>query len=63
MTVTADDRPAALMKAFVAARTAVHAAGGATGKWDGSLRKLLDADEYRSSVTPSALTDHSTFIA
>jgi len=47
ITVNADDRPQALLKAFAAARTAVHAAGGHTGTWDGWLRKQLDSDEYR----------------
>lgn len=56
MTVNAKDRPEALVKAFVAARTAVHTAGGQTGAWDGWLPKLLEADEYRTSVTPSSLT-------
>jgi hypothetical protein len=61
MTVNAPDRQGALMTAFVAARTAVHTAGGVTGTWDGWLQKLLDADEYRSSVAPSTLADHRTF--
>lgn len=55
MTVDADDRQDALMKAFIAARTAVHAAGGATPSWDGWLTKLLDSDNYRSNITPSFL--------
>ncbi|OBG92658.1 hypothetical protein A5697_06935 [Mycobacterium sp. E3251] len=53
MTVNADDRPGALFKAFVAARTAVHAAGGGTSEWDSWLPTLLDADDYRSSVSLS----------
>lgn len=57
MTVEADDRSDALVhKAFVAARTAVHTAGGATGTWDNWLPKLLESDSYRWSVTPSSLT-------
>ncbi|CCK61151.1 Conserved protein of unknown function [Mycobacterium canettii CIPT 140070010] len=56
MTVEADNRSDALVKAFVAARTAVHTAGGATGTWDNWLPKLLESDSYRSSVTPSSLT-------
>jgi hypothetical protein len=54
ITVNAEDRPEALLKAFTAARTAVHAAGGNTGSWDGWLQKQLDSDEYRSSVVLSA---------
>lgn len=53
MTVNAADRSEALMRAFTAARTAVHAAGGATSSWDGWLPKLLEDDDYQSSVKPS----------
>jgi len=56
VTVSAEDRAKAVMKAFVAARTAVHTAGGLTAGWDGWLPKLLDADEYTTSVTLSSLT-------
>lgn len=55
MTLEAVDRAEALHKAFVAARTAVHTAGGATHGWDGWLDRLIDSDSYRSSITPSAL--------
>ncbi|CQD10574.1 hypothetical protein BN000_02182 [Mycobacterium europaeum] len=55
MTINAENRDEASMKAFVAARTAVHAAGGQTGSWDGWLPELLEADKYRSMVTPSSL--------
>jgi len=55
MTLTADNPPDALLKAFTAARTAVHTAGGHTGSWDG-LGKLLDAAQYRSSVEPAGST-------
>lgn len=54
ITVNADDRPQALLKAFAAARTAVHAAGGSTRTWEGWLQKQLDSDEYRSSVVLSS---------
>lgn len=56
ITIIAADRAEALHKAFVAARTAVHAAGGATHGWDGWLEEMLAADSYRVSITPSALT-------
>ncbi|MEE6175626.1 hypothetical protein [Mycobacterium sp. 050134] len=59
MTVNASDRSEALHKAFVAARTAVHAAGGHTGTWDGWLQKLLESDEYRTTVAPSSLRDYA----
>lgn len=55
MTLDAADRPEALRLAFIAARTAVHAAGGATPGWERLLEQLLAEDRYRSSVTPSAL--------
>jgi hypothetical protein len=54
ITVNADDRAQALLKAFAAARTAVHTAGGHTGTWDGWLQEKLDSDEYRSSMVRSA---------
>jgi hypothetical protein len=54
MTLDAADRPEALLKAFVAARTAVHAAGGGTATWDGWLRRMLDDDEFTSSVSRSS---------
>lgn len=53
MTVTADNPPDALLKAFTAARTAVHTAGGHTGTWDSWLEKMLNDAQYRSSVAPS----------
>lgn len=53
MTVDAIDRNDAMMKAFIAARTAVHAAGGGTATWDGWLPRLLDADKFTSSVSRS----------
>jgi hypothetical protein len=53
MTLTADNPPEALKKAFIAARTAVHTAGGHTGTWDGWLEKMLEEAQYRSSVAPS----------
>ena len=55
MTLEAVDRQEALLAAFAAARTAIHAAGGATSGWDGWLDRLLESDNYRSSITPSAL--------
>ena len=55
MTLEAADRAEALRLAFSAARTAVHTAGGATHGGDGWLDRLLESDNYRSSVIPSAL--------
>lgn len=55
ITLTAENAPEALLKAFTAARTAVHAAGGHTGTWDSWLEKMLEEAQYRSSVAPSAL--------
>jgi hypothetical protein len=55
MTLTADNPPEALHKAFIAARTAIHTAGGHTGTWDSWLEKMLDDAQYRSSVAPSSL--------
>jgi hypothetical protein len=57
MTLTAETPPEALLKAFTAARTAVHTAGGHTGTWDGWLEKMLEDDQYRSSVAPSSWND------
>lgn len=53
MTVQAVNRQEALLAAFTAARTAVHAAGGVTRTWDGWLDSLLDSDNYRSSISRS----------
>lgn len=55
MTLEAADRQEALRLAFIAARTAVHTAGGATHGWDRLLDELLESDNYRSSITPSSL--------
>lgn len=55
MTIEAETRGDALHRAFVAARTAVHTAGGATHGWDGWLDQLLTSDSYRSSIVPSSL--------
>ncbi|ETZ46069.1 hypothetical protein CKJ76_13850 [Mycobacterium avium] len=57
ITVTADNPPDALLKAFTAARTAIHTAGGHTGTWDGWLENMLEEAQYRSSVTPAAAVD------
>jgi hypothetical protein len=57
MTLTADNPPEALYKAFIAARTAVHTAGGHTGTWDSWLEKMLNEAQYRSSVAPSTWAD------
>jgi len=60
LTVEAKDRPEALVAAFTAARTAVHTAGGATRGWENMLNRLLDTDNYRSSISPSSLARGNT---
>lgn len=55
ITVDAVDRPDAIAKAFVAARTAVHAAGGGTHGWENWLPKLLEADDFTTSVSRSSV--------
>lgn len=46
MTLAAGDRIEALARAVAAARTAIHAAGGATPGWDHLLSRLIDDDDY-----------------
>jgi hypothetical protein len=53
MTVPSDSRVDALSTAVIAARTAIHAAGGGTPGWDNFLTKLLDDDEYLVRSAPS----------
>jgi len=53
ITVTATNPPEALLKAFTAARTAIHTAGGHTTTWDSWLEKMLEDAQYRSSVAPA----------
>lgn len=53
MTLTADSPADAIAKAIVTARHAIHAAGGGTQGWDGMIPKLLEAEEFQSTVTPS----------
>lgn len=53
MTLPADNRVDALGKAVVAARTAIHTAGGQTPGWEGYLVKLLDNEEYALASAPA----------
>lgn len=55
MTVQAQNQADAIGKAISAARTAIHTAGGGTPGWDGILRKILETDEFSSTVAPSCL--------
>lgn len=54
MTLDAANRMDALTCAVSAARTAIHAAGGATPGWEKMLTELLDADMYSLRSEPSA---------
>lgn len=56
ITVPGATREDALGRAITAARTAVHAAGGATVGWDGLLAKMLDSDDYTLSNWKSTAT-------
>jgi hypothetical protein len=54
MTLEAENTADAIAKAIVSARTAIHTAGGNTPGWDGMIPKLLETEEFQSTVTPSA---------
>jgi hypothetical protein len=54
MTLAADSPADAIAKAIVSARHAIHAAGGNTPGWDGMIPKLLETEEFQSTVMPSA---------
>lgn len=54
MTLEASERIEALTRAVASARTAIHAAGGATPGWEKMLAKLLDDDNYVLRSAPSA---------
>lgn len=56
MTLAAESPADAIGKAISAARTAIHAAGGGTPGWDDLLQKVLDNEEFRSTVAPSELS-------
>lgn len=56
MTVPSDSRVDALSTAVIAARTAIHAAGGGTPGWDNLLARLLDEDDYLVRSAPSEWT-------
>lgn len=53
ITVEAPDRSNAIIQAIVAARTAIHAAGGGTAGWENWLPKLLESDDFTTSVSRS----------
>jgi hypothetical protein len=52
MTLTADSRVDGL--GVAAARTAIHAAGGRSPRWENLLSKCLDDEDYALTSTPSS---------